>query len=59
MEHSFTEILTHYPMTATSHLRPLLSLYIISKGFLFQMSFSVHINGLEDDPASILCLVSK
>lgn len=46
-------------MSATSHLRSLLSLYITSKAHLLQMSFSVHINDLEDDTASILYLVSK
>lgn len=45
-------------MSATSHLRPLLSLYITSKVYLFQMSFSVHFHGL-DEIASTLCLVSK
>lgn len=46
-------------MSATSHLRPLLSLYITSKVYLLQMSFSVHFHGLEDETASTLCLVSK
>lgn len=45
-------------MSATSQ-RLLLSLYIISKVYLFQMSLSFHTNDPEDDTASDLYLVPK